>query len=419
MASTIPPPFRPGPSPGTVLPEYGGLGFSNIAPTVLRHFGLDSSLQPLSSEALLPELLDGGERIVTLLVDALGHSQLAAALEHGLAPRLRELAGGSAAHLGILTSTFPSTTPTGLTTIGTGLAPARHGVVNQIVYDARLGTVIDILRFAPWYAGRPLEQAGLEPAEWIGLPTVYEQLRGAHVHTAVVRQSELRDTSLSKISDRGAEYIGFRTLSDLTVKLRAAIEGASGPTYIHAYYGALDNLAHNYGVASAQHDAEVRLLDYALGELLLGGLRSPKTLLLLFADHGQKDSAAGSRVWLNDYPELLGLLAAPPAGLWRAIILYVRPGREEEARGLAERCLGQYADVLTTEEAERLGLYGPGPPTDAARQRAGQLLLVPRGDWLIEYHYPGQPRMPSKKIGQHAGLSAEEMLVPLLAARLE
>ncbi len=287
------------------------------------------------------------------------------------------------------------------------------------MYEARLGTVIDILRFAPWYAGRPLEQAGLEPAEWIGLPTVYERLREAGVRTAVVRQSELRDTPLSKIADRGAEYIGFHTLSDMCAKLRALLVDTDGPAYIHAYYGALDMLAHTYGVASPQHGAEVRLLDYAVGELLLGGLHSPRTLLLLFADHGQKDSAPGSRVWLNDYPELLGLLAAPPAGLWRAIILYIRPGREEEARGLAERCLGPYADVLTTEEAERLELYGPGPLEDVARQRAGQLLLVPREDWLIEYHYPGQPRAPSKKIGQYAGLSPEEMLVPLLAARLE
>lgn len=417
--STVPAPFRPGPSPGTVLPEYGGLGFSNVAPAALRHFGVEASLPGLSPDVLPPELLDGAERIVTLLVDALGYGQLVRAVERGLAPRLRALAGRPGAHLGVLTSTFPSTTPTALTTLGTGLAPARHGVVNQIVYDAALGTVIDILRFAPWYAGAPLERAGLEPAEWIGLPTVYERLRDAGVRTAVVRQSELRESALSKIADRGAEYVGFRTLSDMCVRLRALIEGADGPAYIHAYYGPLDMLAHTYGVASPQHDAEVRLLDYALGELLLGRLRSPKTLLLLFADHGQKDSAPGSRVWLNDYPELLGLLAAPPAGLWRAIILYVRAGREEEARGLAERCLGPYADVLTTDEAERLELYGPGPLADAARQRAGQLLLVPREDWLIEYHYPGQPRVASKKVGQHAGLSVEEMLVPLLAVRLE
>jgi predicted AlkP superfamily pyrophosphatase or phosphodiesterase len=419
LTAGVPAPFRGGPSPGTVLPEYGGLGFAKIAPTVLGHFGLDSALPPLSSAVLPPELLQGADRIVTLLVDALGHEQLARALERGLAPRLTSLAERPGARLGVLTSTFPSTTPTALTTFGVGLAPGEHGVVNQIAYDASLGTVVDILRFAPAHAGRPLEQAGLEPAEWIGLPTVYERLRGAGVASTVARQGELRDTSLSKINDRGARYVGFRTLSDMCAQLRAAIKAASGPAYIHAYWGALDTLAHKYGVASPQHDAEVRLLDYALGELLLGGLRSPKTLLLLFADHGQLDSGPERRVWLNDHPELLGLLAAPPAGLWRAIILYVRPGREEEARGVAERLLGAYADVFTTEEAERLRLYGPGPLTAVARQRAGQLLLVPHEDWLIEHHYPGGERAPSRKIGQHAGLSPEEMLVPLLAVRLD
>ncbi len=73
-----------------------------------------------------------------------------------------------------------------------------------------------------------------------------------------------------------------------------------------------------------------------------------------------------------------------------------------------------------THSSEGAGCQQCRPATrPVARQRAGQLLLVPREDWLIEYHYLGQPRAPSKKIGQHAGLSPEEMLVPLLAARLE
>lgn len=412
-------PFRPGPSANTVLPEYNGLGFSNIAPTVLRHFGLPSALPPLSSSVLPPELLEGAERVVTLLVDAFGYGQLARAMERGIAPHLKTLADRPSAHLGVLTSTFPSTTPTALTTLGTGLPPAEHGIVNQIIYDAALGTVIDTLRFTPWYAGKPLEQAGLEPAEWIGLPTVYQQLREAGVSTAVVNSAENRSSALAKINQRGAEYRGFWSVSDMCAHLRVAIENADGLAYIHAYWGTLDKLAHNYGVASPQHDAEVRVLDYAIGEVLLGGLRSPGTLLLIFADHGQIDAGPELRIWLNDYPKLLEMLSAPPAGLWRAVILYVRPGCEVEARQYAEHYFGEHVDIFTTDEAERDGLYGPGALTGKARQRAGQLLLVPRENRMIEYHHPGQERKPSPKIGQHAGLSAQEMLVPLLAARLE
>ncbi len=421
MEATVPAPFRTGPSPDTVLPEYEGFGFSNIAPTVLRHFGLSSSLPPLSPEVLPAELLDGAERIVALLVDALGYRQLAGAMERGLAPRLRELARRPGSHLGVLTSTFPSTTPTALTTLGTGLPPSEHGVINQIFYDPSLGTIVDTLRFAPWYAGRPLEQEGLEPAGWIGRPSVYERLREAGVPSSVVNHSHLLGTSLSKINHRGAEYVGFRAVSDMCANLRAVIEATDGPEYVHAYWGTLDTLAHQYGTASAQHDAEVRVLDHAIGDLLLGGLRSPGTLLLIFADHGQVDSPPerGRRVWLNDYPELMGLLSAPPAGLWRATILYVRPGCEREARERAEEVLGERANVLTTDETERLGLYGPGSLTDLARQRAGQLLLVPREDWMIEHYYPGEQRVPSPKVGQHAGLGPEEMLVPLLAVRLD
>jgi hypothetical protein len=401
-----------------VLPEYHGLGFSNLAPTALRHFGVESGLSGLSPEVLPGELLAGAERIVTLLIDALGYEQLLRAMERGLAPRLSALAARQDARLAALTSTFPSTTVTALTTLGTGLPPGEHGVVSQRMYDASLGAVIDVLRFTPAYAGRSLEQAGLEPAEWIGLPTVYERLRGAGVRPVIVNHSQFEGTSLSRINHRDAEYVGFRTISDLAVNLRAAIEAADGPAYIHAYWGTLDTLAHEYGAASPQHDAEVRVLDYALGEVLLGGLRAPGTLLLLFADHGHIDTTQGTELWLNDHPELLGLLAAPPAGLTRAAILYVRPGRETEAREYAEARLGECAEVLTAEESVWLGLYGPGALSAVAEQRIGQLLLLPRGNWTIKSHLPGEERRPSPMVGKHGGLSPQEMLVPLLAARL-
>ena len=405
---------------GAVLPEYGGLGLANVAPTVERHFGVATAIPPLSPDVLPPSLLDGAVRVITLLIDALGYEQLLAAMRAGHAPHLAALSWRDSANLAPITSTFPSTTVTALTTVGTGLPPGQHGVVSQKMYDPALGTVIDVLPFAPVFAGRNLESAGLEPADWVGLPTVYDRLRASGVGTTVVNHSQFEGTSLSRINHRGAEFIGFRTVSDLCTNLRAVIEAPNAPAYIHSYWGTLDAIAHAYGTDSPQHTAEIRVLDYALGEILLGGLRSPGTLLLIVADHGHVDTVEERTVLLNRHPDLLNLLFAPPAGLDRATLLYVRPGHEAEARAYAEHHLGECARILSAEESVEMGLYGPGPLPPRTVQRIGQLLILPVENWLFKYQYPRVERKEHGRIiGKHGGLSVQEMLVPLLAARLD
>ncbi|MDP9383604.1 MAG: alkaline phosphatase family protein [Chloroflexota bacterium] len=410
-------PFRPGPLPGTVLPEYDGRGLANVVPTVERHFNVQTDIAPLSEAILPPHLLDGVRRVVTLLIDALGLQQLERAMQRGHAPYMSALLAQDNAHLGRITSTFPSTTVCALTTLGTGLPPGRHGVTNQQMYDSSLGTVIDILYFSPVVAGRGLDTAGIDAGQWLGLPTVYERLGPSGIAPIVVNHEQFKGTSLSRINHRGARYHGFRTISDLAVNLRAVMESSAELAYIHAYWGTLDSITHEYGPMSPQHDAEVRVIDHALGEILLRKLRAPGTLLLLLADHGHIQSDAEHAVWLNDHPELLALLQAPPVGLDRAGVLYVRPGCEAEALRYAEERLTPQVHVMSAEESLELGLYGPGPLPARSRQRMGQLLLLPVEDWRVKYQVPGKERKVWN-VGTHGGLTPEEMLVPLLAVRL-
>lgn len=411
-------PFRAGPVPDTILPEYGGLGLGNVVPSVERFFGVETDIAPLAESVLPPAMLDGARRIVTLVIDALGANQLRGAMGRGHAPYLAGLIESSAAHLGTLTSTFPSTTVCALTTLGTGLPPGRHGVTSQYIYDAGLGTVVDILRFAPAVAGRELDRAGVDPAEWIGVPSIHQTLAARGVPATVVNHAQFEGTSLSKINHRGAAYRGFATISDLCVNLRAVLESPPERAYVHAYWGTLDSITHQYGAHSPQHDAEVRVIDHALGEILLRGLRAPGTLLMLLADHGHIDTRPDEVLWLNDHPELLPLLQAPPAGLDRAAVLYSRAGCEDEVRGYAERNLAEYACVLSADESIALDLYGPGPLSPRARARIGQLLLLPRDAKRIRYQHPGQERKV-RNIGNHGGLTPGEMLIPLIALRLD
>jgi hypothetical protein len=72
--------------------------------------------------------------------------------------------------------------------------------------------------------------------------------------------------------------------------------------------------------------------------------------------------------------------------------------------------------LFRSEEVLRRGWLGPGEAHPALRDRLGDFILLPRGlailrDWLL-----GEERYAH--IGVHGGLSAAEMIVPLVVAPL-
>ena len=71
--------------------------------------------------------------------------------------------------------------------------------------------------------------------------------------------------------------------------------------------------------------------------------------------------------------------------------------------------------LTSVDEAEKLHLFGPGPLSPVARRRFGDLVGVAYRPATISYHPPGKP-VGNLYVAVHAGLSPQEMLVPLCVA---
>src|SRR5712692_1502862 len=91
-------------------PDYSGANVSGIVPALLG--GRRASW--------LPEPITGARRTVLLVLDGLGWDAWTRYPES--IPELRACKGGA------ITTVVPSTTPAALTSITTGMAPARHGI---------------------------------------------------------------------------------------------------------------------------------------------------------------------------------------------------------------------------------------------------------------------------------------------------
>jgi hypothetical protein len=142
----------------------------------------------------------------------------------------------------------------------------------------------------------------------------------------------------------------------------------------------------------------------------------------LTADHGHVDTAPEFSVAFADHPELLGMLRVLPAGERRVVYLHPKPGALPDVLAYARDRLGEVAPAMLRDDAVELGLFGPGPLSERAAVRIGEVLLFPRRN--LQLIAPVEtvdgappPRPPTVFRGLHGGLTADEAVVPLLALR--
>lgn len=413
------------PPDGEVRPAYAGDGITGFAATVCGHFAqLRASAPP---EGLLPPLnpdhhvaLDRDVRVVVcLMLDAFGDLQLRAQLAAGNLPNLQRLLERGA-QLARLTSVFPPSTAPANVSFSTGLAPAHHGVAGFTIWLPRRAVVANMISGGPADRRQPFET----PEGIAAGQTLYERLAGIGVEGYVVNLAAYARSVLSGILYRGATYVPYITPSTVGVRLGALVRdlltrGAVG--FIHAYWPHLDTVAHQTGTASPEYAAEARMVDHLFFGWLSEQAWDGRVVAFVLADHGQVDFDRARARLLNDVPEVMALLARPPAGEHRAVYLKALPGRADELRDRVLDALGADVTVLAVPAAVQEGLFGPRERTPPVHpeleERVGDWIVLARPGVQVNYAHAEEQRGRIYG-GGHSGLTAEEMLIPLVSVRL-
>ncbi len=345
-------------------------------------------------------------------------NSLAANPQNGFHPLLR---GG--ARLVPLTSVFPSTTTAALTSLWSGYTPAEHGLVGFQLFLREYGVRANMLSLSPVVtqgSGRDqLVDGGLDPDHFLATPSLPQTLGSLGVPLYHLMALYLVHSGLSKLQIRGAKQIrGFINSSDMWVVLREWVEEHRAERAVFAvYWGGLDGIEHYYGPSSETATAEIDNMAYSFEREFRSRL-SPAarrgTLFLLTADHGHIDTPIQRSIFLGDHPELRSHLLMDFAGEPRAAYLYCRHGEKDAVRDYIARHFADQFIVLDSQAALEAGLFGMGALAPETRYRIGDWIVLPREDYTLVEHKNVKPML-----GRHGGLSSGEMLVPLIAARLD
>ena len=363
-------------NPSPVLPDYAGANVRGIVPALLAPRGA-------SLPSWMPAAVKGASQVVLLVLDGLGWNQLQERLH--LAPTLAAMRGSS------ITTVAPSTTATALTSIATGLTPGEHGVVGYRMDVA--GEILNVLRWntASGDARRSIEPRRTQPFEpFLGEPV------------PVVSKAELEGSAFTEAHLRGSRPRGWRAASSLPVVVGELLR--QGERFVYAYYDGIDKIAHERGFGSF-YDAELvaadRLVADVVAQLPAGAA------LLITADHGQVQT--GERL-VTPHADVLGLTRYQ-SGEGRFRWLHARPGAADDLLAAATARHGDIAWVVSRREAIEAGWFGPvvSPPVAG---RYGDVALVPFEP--VSFHDPADSG-PFPLMCRHGSLTADEMLVPLLA----
>ncbi|PVZ94895.1 hypothetical protein DDQ50_11205 [Amnibacterium flavum] len=353
---------------------------------------LTSSLAAMRSEQ--NELrLPPARSFVVVLVDGLGMSSLRARSGHA---RVLSSAIGkwSTARTG-----GPTTTAAAITSLTTGAAPGRHGVVGYSVLDPATDRLVNQL--SGW-------GGTVDPAVWQRCPTLFET---ADVRSVVVGGRRYSDSGFTAAALRGAEYVPVDGIAE-RFGAAAELTSSADPTVVYLYVPELDMAAHAGGTQSDRYLAGLEAVDAAVasGDRAL----APGVGMLVTADHGMVDVSADRHVLIDERPGLVDGVRHV-GGDPRLLHLYLEPDLPlHAAEGLAERwrdAEGHRAWVFTRAEAVAAGVFGP--VDDEVLPRIGDILVGAREP--IAYYDARTASASSRAmVGQHGSFTAAEREVPLL-----
>lgn len=387
-----------------ILPDYHQGSIVNLMQSLaaaLGGGGPGDDPQYATASLAPPERFAAHRKVVLLVVDGLGYDYL------------REVVpgGAMAGHLcGPLTSVFPSTTATAITTFLTGCAPQQHALTGWYMWFRELGAVVAPLPFTTRTGGIPLARAGLEADRLFASRPFADRLA---TRCFIVQRRDLAESSYTNAFRGKAEVRGYRSLRGLFDTTRDILHREEH-CFVYAYWPQLDALCHGLGAAHDDSRAHLREIDTRFADFL-DAVRGAGATVVLTADHGFVDTTPDSRLELERHPRLADTLVLPLCGEGRVAYCYVDPAK----RGLFEAYvtdeLGPCCVAVERESLIDGGYFGLGEPNPRLAERIGHYALLMKENYVLRDRLLGE-RERAVHVGVHGGASRAEMLVPLVMA---
>lgn len=306
-----------------------------------------------------------------------------------------------------LTAVYPSTTVCVTSSFFSGMPPISHAWLAWQLYFAEWNQCIEMYSYRDAYTH---EMVDLNRKNFLATMD-YESIF-ARIERVAPKEPEISciysDITRQRLMEQAGERLIFASDFESLLASTAKKCAEPGDHLIFAYWKSPDAILHPEGPRSEMVTAFMESADALLNQYVP---TFADANLIITADHGMLEM--NNHFSLEQYPDLDGLLRNYPAGDGRAKMLYVQNGKEDLFASRFQREFGNEFMLMSADEVLNKGLLGSGPIHPRTRGFLGDFLAIgiSRSDLVYK---PEGARPPKLFLGHHAGLTAAEMIVPLI-----
>ena len=373
-------------------PDYDRSSLS-ITASIGEYFGGRSNYPTLPEIDF--ELEKGGiEKVIFILCDGMGDRLLRRHMPADCFLLKHDRAA--------ISPVFPSTTAAATTSIWTGISPLEHGWLGWSLYFKECGAQIDAFTGNDGHTG-------------IRFPTGSPAATLMPLPPAMCCQTQAEAHMVSKFDNyAGPGFVqhAVKSLDDM-LTVAGSLANGEGKKIVCLYYNEPDHTMHETGVNSPETVWHFNDINRRL-EAFHKTLRQD-TLMIVTADHGLVDGK--NPVMINEIDSIDECLWMPPSVEGRAAAFFVKPFRRAQFERDFKAVCGDDFLLIDREEALKTNLFGRGIIHPKSEDCMGDYIACATGERYIRYDTIGG-RIPNMK-GMHAGLTDDEMTVPVIIARGE
>ncbi|MCK7486825.1 MAG: alkaline phosphatase family protein [Bacillus subtilis] len=330
-------------------------------------------------------LQQGYRNVVLVLIDGLGQANLDRLLGKEALLHVNRVA--------TLQSVFPPTTVAATTALLSGKTPIETGWLGWCQYVKEVDKSVVFFTNKDYYDETTVFEYQVANRH-VSYANLYEQIRQASPDVAT---HEVFPAFRTPANDT------FQKETEVALELMRQ----PGRHFTYIYWDQLDSLMHEFGPGSIEVKQQLDCIEQGYRSLIeqIGD----DTLVLLTADHGQVEVCP---IDLTKYAALWETFTHEPSIESRATTFFIKPGMTSHFESLFNLFFRDYYVLFPMKDVLEMNLFGFGTPHPKLPEFLGDYLAVAIDNYYFKTNH-GQFEMQ----GQHAGLLADEMLVPLIVGK--
>jgi hypothetical protein len=320
-----------------------------------------------------------------------------------------------------LSSVFPTITSTCIASLRFGEMPKVHGIVGQKIKFTEIDNIVDTLTLRTKTGNIDLHRAGVNVKNWVWCdfpmgndPTIS--------YTSLI-ESHIANSGLSHLVYKKPCSIGYASHIDSFAAAKRVLETpTSARRFLDIYIGSIDSITHRYTTESQVLKEEVENIEFLLFKMLkrLNPKIAKQTAVIITADHGQENLTQEKTVTVtSEEEEELTALLKSRGRSGRVIHLYSKEGKHDELADWFVNKIGDKGVIITPKEYHKF--MGKGANTQKIIERIGDVQVVLGENASIYFGHSGNydPIFNLGLNATHGSLSKDELLVPLIVARVD